>query len=147
MLPVEPASAAALLQQTVKELVGTPYKWAGTSTNGFDCSGFTQYVFKQFDTELPHYSKGQSYLGDKVEKSELRTGDLVFFNTGGFGISHVGIYIGDGKFVHASTDAGVVISRLDETYYAKRYVTARRILDEKTYLKVAVEKTEKEANS
>lgn len=147
ILPVESASAAAPLQQTVKELIGIQYKWGGASTKGFDCSGFTRYVFKQFDIELPHYSKGQSYLGYKVEKSELRTGDLVFFNTGGYGISHVGIYIGNGKFVHAATDEGVVINPLDESYYAKRYVTARRILDEKTYVEVTVEKAEKEANT
>ena len=77
--------------------------------------------------------------GVKVAKEDLREGDLVFFNTSGKGISHVGIYVGDGKFAHASTSKGVVITALSDKYYAKRYVTARRILSDSTYEKIAVD--------
>lgn len=133
------ASAKTSLMAEIEPLLGTKYAWGGTTTKGFDCSGFTMYVFAKFNIQLPHSSKLQAKQGEKVEKDKLRPGDLVFFDTGGNGISHVGIFIGDGKFAHASTDDGVVITDLDDKYYAKRYVTARRILDEKAYQKWAAE--------
>lgn len=95
------------------------------------------YVFEQFDIALPHTSKGQAQKGTEVAKDNLRAGDLVFFNTDGKGISHVGIYVGDGKFAHASTSNGVTINKLSDSYYAKRYVTARRVMNDDTYEKVA----------
>lgn len=131
------ASAGSRLDKVIKELLGTPYKYGGTTTKGFDCSGFTAYVFAKFGIELPHQSASMAKKGVKVAKEELREGDLVFFNTSGKGISHVGIYIGDGKFAHASTSKGVVITPLSDKYYAKRYVTARRILSNSAYEKIA----------
>jgi hypothetical protein len=139
------ASAKTPLMAEIEPLLGTKYAWGGTTTKGFDCSGFTMYVFAKFDIELPHSSKSQAKLGEKVEKDKLRPGDLVFFDTGGGGISHVGIFIGDGKFAHASTDDGVVITNLNDKYYANRYVTARRVLDDEAYAKWAAA-DEKNAN-
>lgn len=133
------AWAASPLEETVDELLGTDYEWAGTTTKGFDCSGFTQYVFKQFDIELPHSSSAQASKGNPVEKKDLRAGDLVFFNTSGDGISHVGIYLGNNKFVHSATDDGVIISDMSEKYYAQRYVKARRVLGKYLYDRIAVE--------
>ncbi|MBP1994955.1 C40 family peptidase [Paenibacillus eucommiae] len=133
------AFAQSKLEKTAEDLIGIKYKWAGTTKSGFDCSGFTSYVFDQLGFNLPHSSKAQSQEGDKVAKSELRAGDLVFFDTGGSGISHVGIYLGDGVFIHSSTDDGVIKSKLSESYYAKRYITASRILDDKSYDRLTAE--------
>jgi len=129
--------ADSRLNATIGELIGTKYKSGGTTTSGFDCSGFTTYVFKQFGISLPRTSADQSQVGEEVDKSELQAGDLVFFNTNGRGVSHVGIYVGDGKFAHSSSSKGVIISGLGETYYANRYVTARRVMDAQTFEAIA----------
>lgn len=123
-------------QQQVKQLVGTPYKWGGTTTSGFDCSGFILYMFRNFDLDLPRTSQGQAQVGVHVDQEELRIGDLVFFNTNGKGISHAGVYIGDGQFAHASSSKGVRISKLSDSYYKPRYVTARRVLSQEEYAKL-----------
>jgi cell wall-associated NlpC family hydrolase len=123
-------------QQQVKQLVGTPYKWGGTTTSGFDCSGFILYMFRNFDLDLPRTSQGQAQVGVHVDQEELRVGDLVFFNTNGKGISHAGVYIGDGQFAHASSSKGVRISKLSDSYYKPRYVTARRVLSQEEYAKL-----------
>jgi cell wall-associated NlpC family hydrolase len=133
------AFAESELDKTVDELIGVKYKYGGTTAKGFDCSGFTMYVFNAFGIELPHQSKAQAKLGSAVDKKELRAGDLVFFNTDGKGISHVGIYLGGGEFVHSASDKGVVKNKLSETYYMKTYVTARRVLDEDTYARLTSE--------
>ncbi|NEW08600.1 C40 family peptidase [Paenibacillus sp. SYP-B3998] len=134
------ASANGTLDGTVEELLGTPYKWGGTSQeSGFDCSGFILNVFKEFEIELPRTSKTQANAGDKIAKSDLRAGDLVFFNIDGKGISHAGIYIRDGKFAHSASNKGVSISKLSDSYYAKSYVTARRIASEEDYLHMITE--------
>lgn len=116
-----------------KKFLGVNYVWGGTSPKGFDCSGFVLYVMKNFGVSLDRTSSSQLDDGKRVKKSELRPGDLVFFDTNGRNngrISHVGIYIGNGKFIHASSGHGeVMITDLDESYYANAYVAACSVLD------------------
>ncbi|HOK53832.1 MAG TPA: NlpC/P60 family protein [Armatimonadota bacterium] len=108
---------------------GAKYVRGGTGARGFDCSGFTRHVFAKYGVNLPHSSKAQASCGKHVDKKDLQPGDLVFFATYRSSISHVGIYIGDNKFIHASTPrTGVIVSSLGEQYYAKRYRGARRVL-------------------
>jgi len=121
------------LNESVTEVLGTPYKWGGTTEKGFDCSGFIIYIFDQFKVKLPRTSSTQAQTGTEVSQDELREGDLVFFNTSGNGISHAGIYMGDGKFAHSSSSKGVVVSKLSDSYYKERYVTARRVVSSATY--------------
>ena len=134
------AQAASELETAVDKLIGTRYKYAGNTTDGFDCSGFTHYVFGKFGIDLPRRSSDQADIGEKIGKDELRPGDLVFFNTNGKNISHVGIYMGDGMMAHASTNHGVIIGSINDSYYSKRYVTARRILDGNQYESIAVDR-------
>ena len=122
------SSNAASIIETASSLQGTRYAYGGTTTAGFDCSGYVRYVFNQHGIELSRTSSGMYASGTKVDKSDLEEGDLVFFNTSGSGVSHVGIYIGDGNFAHASTSRGVRIDKLDDPHYwGKRYVGAKRI--------------------
>ncbi|MNP09143.1 Murein DD-endopeptidase MepS/Murein LD-carboxypeptidase precursor [compost metagenome] len=132
-------ASESALQSEVDQVLGTPYLYGGTTTKGFDCSGFIQYVFKQVDVDLPRTTKLQAKEGAKVGKKNLRSGDLVFFNTDGTGISHAGIYMGNGLFSHSSASKGVQISKLSEDYYVERYVTARRILSDDEYYKITKE--------
>jgi cell wall-associated NlpC family hydrolase len=111
------------------ELINTPYLWGGTTTNGIDCSAFVQTVFRRaMGIELPRTSIMQSTVGEEVNREDLRFGDLVFFNTIGRRISHVGIYIGESYFAHSSSNGGVKVSSLNEDYYNSRFVTARRVI-------------------
>src|SRR5690606_255041 len=111
-----------------KKYLGTKYVWGGESPKGFDCSGFTQYVFKNFKIKLNRVSRDQAKQGTAVSKSNLKPGDLVFFATNGGSINHVGIYIGSGKFIHAESQReGVTITSMSESFYARSYVKARRV--------------------
>ncbi len=113
-----------------KQFLGVKYAYGGASPKGFDCSGFTTYVFKNFGYSLNRSSSAQTSNGVKISKDELLPGDLVFFTRGGTSVGHVGIYIGDNKFIHSSSPGDVVkITDLDESYYAKRYVCSRRVLE------------------
>ena len=130
--PVSPgalsgASAQAIIA-TAKQYIGVPYVWGGSSPSGFDCSGFVQYVFGKHGITLPRTSREQSNVGTWVSKSNLQPGDLVFYNTSGSGVSHLGIYIGNGQFIHASTSKGVMISEMSNSYWSARYYGARRVL-------------------
>ena len=116
-----------------KKLLGKPYVWGAQGPNGFDCSGFTYYVFKNSAGKtLPRTSSAQSRYGTSVSKKNLKAGDLVFFDTSGpnnGAVTHCGIYIGNNKFIHAASGQGkVVINDLTISYYVKAYVNARRAL-------------------
>lgn len=110
--------------------IGTPHRLGSKagSTKTFDCSSFTQHVFKAFDVELPRTSAAQAKVGERVPKGYLSVGDLVFFNINGRGISHVGIYAGDNKMIHVSSSRGVIIADMTTKYWSRAYVTARRVL-------------------
>ena len=104
------------------------YRLGGSTKKGIDCSGFVQRTFReQFGLELPRSTYEQQEMGKSVSRSNLRTGDLVLFRAGSTG-RHVGIYIGNNQFVHASTSSGVIISSMNEPYWKKRYNEARRVL-------------------
>ena len=111
------------------KFLGKPYVYGATGPNAFDCSGLTQYVYNKFGVDISRTTYTQVEEGTKVKKNDLRAGDLVFFNTEG-SISHVGIYIGDGEFIHAPrTGKPVMVSSLLDGYYSTRYATARRIFN------------------
>lgn len=130
--PVSPAAlkgvSAEAIIATAKQYIGVPYVWGGSTPSGFDCSGYIQYVFGKHGISLPRTSAQQYTVGTWVSKSDLRPGDLVFYNTSGSGVSHLGIYIGNGQFIHASTSRGVMISEMSNSYWSARYYGARRIL-------------------
>lgn len=110
--------------------IGRPYVYGDKGTKGFDCSGFTCSVYESsMGVKLNRSSRDQVNNGIPIEKSELKPGDLLFFNTSGKGISHVGLYIGDGQMIHASTsNSQVEITDINSKYYSSRYVAARRII-------------------
>ena len=123
-----PSSDGSSIVSVAKNYLGVPYVWGGTSPSGFDCSGFTQYVFRQCGYSINRTADAQYSNGSYVSYDNLSAGDLVFFcNTySASGITHVGIYIGGGQFIH-SASGGVKISSLSESYYSSRYYGARRI--------------------
>ncbi len=121
---------AANLAIAAMSLIGIHYKRGGNSPqNGLDCSGLVRYVFREANgTELPRTSAEMSKLGEQVDKSQLQPGDLVFFNTLKRTFSHVGIYLGDNKFIHAPSSGGAVrIESMDLAYWKARFNGARRI--------------------
>jgi cell wall-associated NlpC family hydrolase len=114
------------LTRSALRFLGVPYVFGGTSTSGFDCSGFVQHVFAMLGIGLPRTADAQYDFG-RPAVGGPRPGDLVFFDTYG-GVSHVGIYLGRGEFVHASSSHGVMVSHLSESYWASRYVGAKRLI-------------------
>lgn len=129
--PDDPESANAVLMRAIS-LVGTPYRWGGSSPEtGFDCSGLVNYVFRDMvDLRLPRTSRElAAFQGPRVKPKRLAIGDLVFFGDDS-GVNHVGIYIGDGRFVHAPNRHGKVrLDELDGAYWRDHYTGAKRVLD------------------
>jgi cell wall-associated NlpC family hydrolase len=131
--PLAPGpNASADLAFRALGLVGTPYRSAGSDPAiGFDCSGFVVYVYRDvLGMQLPRTTAAQyDYPSRHARREKLATGDLVFFDTSGRGVSHVGIYVGEGRFVHAPNHGGRVrLDRLDDRYWQQRYLGARRVL-------------------
>ena len=126
------ASAAQKLLGEGFMYIGVPYRWGGTTPSGLDCSGLTQLVYKNaVGVNLPRTALEQSGEGSRVSVRELKPGDLVFFNTIGQNISHVGIYVGSGKFLHApATGKRVRIDKIYNKFWAQSYVTARRMISD-----------------
>jgi cell wall-associated NlpC family hydrolase len=130
-IPVQPVVPTGLLPaghpeaaQVVLSYLGVPYRWGGSSPAGFDCSGLVSYVYAQLGVSLPHFAAAQWGYGVPVAISQLQPGDLVFFDA----LNHVGIYIGNSLFVDAPhTGAFVRIDSLNEPWYAKKYVGAKRV--------------------
>ena len=120
------------LIEEAKYYKGGKYVWGGTTPKGFDCSGYVQYLYKKQHINLPRTAYSQSKKGKTIFRSQLEKGDLVFFLTDKkrkIPITHVGIYLGDRKFIHAaSRKKGIIISSIDKGYYAKKFVLAKRVL-------------------
>lgn len=121
-------TTAQRILRVASRYLGHAYRYGGSSARGFDCSGFALHVYRSVGIHLPHSASAQAKLGKPVARHQLQPGDLVFFRTRGRRISHVGIYIGNGKFIHASSARGRVrIDSLDKGYYKQRYAGARRL--------------------
>lgn len=143
---VGPSTYAALLGKSMPEVsrgtnyisrrvvsesmnyLGVPYVFGGTTPSGFDCSGYVRYVFAHAGIYLPHTADAQYECGYPVSTGELVAGDLVFFSTYEPGPSHVGIYLGDGEFINASSSQGVSIASLYSSYWGSCYIGARRVM-------------------
>jgi cell wall-associated NlpC family hydrolase len=122
--PVEDSrDRGAVVARMAAHYLGTPYAHAGMSPSGFDCSGLVTYVFAKVGVSVPHNAAQQYGYGTPVARADLRPGDLVFFDR----LRHNGIYLGDGKFIHATTPGGVKISSLDNEWFRTRWVGARRL--------------------
>ena len=128
---VSAGSKGQQIVQTAKQYLGRPYVYGATGPSAFDCSGFTSYVYRQHGYSLNRTAAGQNSNGVSVSRDNLKPGDLLLYTDRGMsGIGHVGIYIGDGKMIHAgNSSTGVIISDAFSGYYAARYVGARRIVD------------------
>lgn len=113
---------------TAKKYLGVPYKFGGDTPKGFDCSGYLQYIFAQNGMKIPRTADEQYKIGTSLSQSQLKTGDLVFFTTYEKGPSHCGLYLGDSKFIHASSSKGIHIDELSDAYWKPRYIGAKRIL-------------------
>lgn len=112
-----------------KKHLDVPYSWGGSTPNGFDCSGYVQYVLQRCGVTVPRTTELQAQVGSYISKSNLRPGDLVFLqNTYRTGISHVGIYIGNNQMIHASSSKGVTISDITSMYYTEHYHSARQLI-------------------
>ena len=113
----------------IDQWYGTPYRLGGTTKKGIDCSAFSQFLFASvYGSSIPRTAREQYNLTDRISRTQLKEGDLLFFNTRG-GVSHVGIYLQNNKFVHASTSGGVMISDIFEEYWARKFVGVGRLKD------------------
>lgn len=124
------ATSNTKMYQFIYDWLGTPYRLGGNTENGIDCSRFAYKLYdKTFNTIIGNNSRNIFSMVNPVNKTELKEGDLVFFKIGSKSISHVGVYIGDGKFAHASTSKGVMISNLNEPYWQRYFFKGGRVLE------------------
>ena len=121
---------AVNLTRNAMKFLGVPYVFGGTTSSGFDCSGYVQHVFAMLGRSIPRTADAQYYAGKKIAggASGMTAGDLVFFQTYTAGPSHVGIYLGNDRFVHASSSHGVTVSSLHDHYWSARYLGAKRLI-------------------
>jgi peptidoglycan DL-endopeptidase CwlO len=122
------AALAVNLTRNAMRFLGVPYVFGGTTSSGFDCSGYVQHVFAMLGKHIPRTADAQYYAGKKVAGASMAPGDLVFFQTYTSGPSHVGIYLGKDRFVHASSSRGVMVSSLHDHYWSARYLGAKRLI-------------------
>jgi len=132
-IPATPVSRNSgngnIIRAAASRYLNIRYMLGGTGTGGIDCSGFTRAVLQQLGVSLPRTARAQYSVGNTVSRGNLQSGDLVFFNTIGRGISHVGIYLGNGQFANANSYNGrTVIEAMTTSYWATRYIGARRVL-------------------
>ena len=122
------SQTAAAITSEAQKYIGIPYRFGGSDTSGFDCSGFIQYIFQKKGIMLPRAADQQYHYGEQIAFSALRPGDLVFFSTYEPGVSHSGIYIGDGNFISATSSRGIAIANMTDGYWLEHYIGAKRIL-------------------
>jgi len=124
----EPGDMGAIAARTAERFVGIPYRWGGENVvDGMDCSGFVRAVYNLCGLSIPRVSRDQFKAGEQVAKDDLRDGDLLFFGSSADSINHVGIYVGNGKFVHAPRRGeDIKMSGVDESYFERRFIGARR---------------------
>lgn len=123
-MPVQPT----IFSRVVEDYLSVPYQLGGDGSKGIDCSNLVRVLYRDYDgTRLPASTDRLFRLPNSVARDDLAVGDLVFFKFGGADVSHVGVYLGDGRFVHASESSGVIVSSLKDATYKERYVGARRI--------------------
>ena len=132
LAPTPEVPEGSVLADFAEQYVGSPYRWGGASPAGFDCSGFVMWVYSQFGVPLPHNEAGQLNAGPRIGADDLQPGDVVVFaNTYRAGLSHTGIYVGEGQFVHAADERhGVVVSNIWDSYWGPRLVGASRALSD-----------------
>jgi cell wall-associated NlpC family hydrolase len=131
LAPVRHSAASVQnLFTDVKQYLGIRYRFGGQTPSGFDCSGFVKFMFsRSLDMELPRSSTEMSAIGTKVQRSELKPGDLVFFRNAKNRINHVGIFVGNNIFVHSSLSRGITRDNLNESYFNSRFATGVRVID------------------
>ncbi len=126
-MPLSGRENPALVRE-VASWMGAPYRYGGNTRAGVDCSGFVWSVYREvYNYHLPRTARDMYIETRRVRQAKLREGDLVFFRTKGRKISHVGIYLGSGHFIHATTSRGVIVNELNETYYARRFLRGGRV--------------------
>ncbi len=127
---INPSENLKNLFTEVKQYLGIRYRFGGETPSGFDCSGFVRFMFnKELNVNLPRSSREMATIGTRIDRNELRPGDLVFFKNAKDRINHVGIFVGNDTFVHSSLSKGITRDTLNESYYSKRFATGVRILD------------------
>ena len=122
-------AVARRIIETSMQYMGVPYIFGGSTPSGFDCSGYVQYVFAQCGVSIPRTADYQYYAGTPIPTEDLRPGDCVFFSTYLPGPSHVGIYLGDGNFIHASSSRGVTTDTLSRSYWVQTFLGGRRLIN------------------